>query len=100
MKIASDVDIALQCWTTAQADRSTGSSRDANRAMKRLVRYISIFNIHNDEHIGDIHFIITPDLARLQEAFNMPGNNPMHDEYTIDASIATSLPPTWPKSWT
>lgn len=59
--------------------------------MKSLTRYISKFNMNDEKHICDIHFITTPELDWLQKTFNIPSDNPMYDEYEISAAIAKSI---------
>ncbi|NIF40282.1 hypothetical protein F3J14_05045 [Burkholderia sp. Tr-862] len=58
---------------------------------ERVLRYISVFERAGDAHVRDIHFSSQPLLHELQSIFSVGADDPMYDEYPIDATIASRL---------
>ncbi|WP_144153247.1 hypothetical protein [Paraburkholderia sp. BCC1885] len=58
-----------------------------------VYRYISVFEKDGDAHVRDISFSSAPTLQLLQKIFLDGADDPMYDEYAIDAHKAFQLAP-------
>lgn len=59
----------------------------------KVYRYISVFEKAGDAYVMDIPFVSQPTLQLLRELFSSGADDPMYDEYPIDAQIAKRLAP-------
>ncbi|WP_156443178.1 hypothetical protein [Burkholderia sp. RF4-BP95] len=60
---------------------------------ENVYRYISVFEKDGDAHVRDISFSSAPTLNLLQKIFLDGADDPMCDEYAIDANKALQLAP-------
>ncbi|MCA8277781.1 hypothetical protein LGN17_35440 [Burkholderia sp. AU30280] len=60
---------------------------------EKVYRYISVFEKNGNAHVMDIAFSSMPDLQLLQKIFLDGADDPMYDEYAIDAYKALQLEP-------
>lgn len=54
-------------------------------------RYISVFSKTDENHVRDLQFVQQPTLKVLRAVFSTGADDPMYDEYPIDARIADQL---------
>jgi hypothetical protein len=59
----------------------------------KVYRYISVFQKTGEAHVKDLPFARQPTLELLRDIFSISSDDPMYDEYAIDAQIAKRLAP-------
>ena len=60
---------------------------------EKVYRYISVFEKAGEAHVKDLPFVNQPTLQMLHGIFAAADDDPMYDEYPIDARIALRLAP-------
>lgn len=53
--------------------------------------YIAVFEKQGEAHLRDLPFVHLPTFQMLRKIFSSDADDPMYDEYQIDARIANRL---------